>query len=42
MMSAESAEMMTMTCSACEVPIQGIRMKLVASEPTIAPTVFAA
>src|SRR5213078_3553458 len=40
--SADSAETMTITCSECDVPIQGMRMKLVTSDPAIAPTVFAA
>src|SRR5690242_19280024 len=40
--SAASAAVMMITCSECELPIQGISTKLVASEPTMAPTVFAA
>ena len=40
--SADSAAAMMMTCSECELPIHGISTKLVASEPTMAPTVFAA
>src|SRR4051794_3004094 len=42
MTSAESADTMMITCSACDVPIQGIRMKLVINEPAMAPTVLAA
>src|SRR4051812_10928682 len=42
MISADSADTMMITCSACDVPIHGIRMKLVTSDPRIAPTVFAA
>ena len=40
--SADSADTMMMTCSVCELPIHGIRTKLVTIEPTMAPTVFAA
>jgi hypothetical protein len=40
--SADSAETMMIACSECELPIHGIRMKLVTSEPAIAPTVLAA
>src|ERR1051326_6076170 len=40
--SAESAETMMTTCSLWELPIHGTRTKLVASDPTIAPTVLAA
>src|SRR5579872_4425882 len=42
MISADSADTMMITCSECELPIQGTSTKLVASDPTIAPTVFAA
>src|SRR4051812_7575372 len=42
MISADNAETMMITCSACDVPIHGIRMKLVTSDPAIAPTVLAA
>src|SRR5262249_32332087 len=40
--SADSADVMMITCSLCELPIHGISTKLVTSDPTIAPTVFAA
>ena len=42
MINADSADTTMITCSACEVPIHGIRMKLVRSDPAIAPTVLAA
>ena len=41
-MSAESADAMISTCSECELPIHGTSTKLIASEPTMAPTVLAA
>src|SRR5207247_3289269 len=39
---ADNAEMMIKTCVECELPIHGTRTKVTTSEPTIAPTVFAA
>src|SRR5262245_18629854 len=42
MSSADSADTMSDDCSAWELPIHGTRTKLVAIEPTMAPTVFAA
>src|SRR5262245_10498713 len=40
--SADRADTTMSTCCECELPIHGTRMKLVTSEPAMAPTVFAA